>query len=467
MAKIGRNDPCLCGSGRKHKKCCLDRDRATDSADELLSAYESTTPGEIVLRLQTDRGTLVRRIASASPLRPDTETGSAAEDATHIAAATWGLPDFVFRPVIRREQSSSREVGDGILLLGDVGVVVQVKSRQHDSVSDAEKERRWAEKHIKQALSQANGTIRLLQRSKTLMSNIRGREMEDDGNQYRWLEVVVVDHPNLPRQFVPDATPAKHPAVVLSRRDWEFLFSQLKSTHAVVGYLERVADELVDLDSESLRFTELAVADMNAPPAPPDFEFLGDGAWQMSAPQLPLQPVAATEAHLLVRMIFEGIAVGRREDSFDEITRLRVLAELDRLPVAYRGEIGQVLLAWLDEVTDPPPGTTDWRLRRVVPSRRVGGDRTQLAFGTCSEFNDFVRDCFGAWVQLRHHELHAEMPAVDRDQLTTIGVLLTNRSDGVRPWDTTMIGTTGDLELTDDDLTAFRAVWSRDEPEAA
>ena len=23
--KIGRNDPCPCGSGKKYKKCCLDR----------------------------------------------------------------------------------------------------------------------------------------------------------------------------------------------------------------------------------------------------------------------------------------------------------------------------------------------------------------------------------------------------------------------------------------------------------
>jgi uncharacterized protein YecA (UPF0149 family) len=26
--KIGRNDPCLCGSGKKYKKCCLDKDEA-------------------------------------------------------------------------------------------------------------------------------------------------------------------------------------------------------------------------------------------------------------------------------------------------------------------------------------------------------------------------------------------------------------------------------------------------------
>ncbi|MCF7968728.1 MAG: SEC-C domain-containing protein [Methylococcaceae bacterium] len=23
-AKVGRNDPCPCGSGKKYKKCCLD-----------------------------------------------------------------------------------------------------------------------------------------------------------------------------------------------------------------------------------------------------------------------------------------------------------------------------------------------------------------------------------------------------------------------------------------------------------
>jgi tetratricopeptide (TPR) repeat protein len=28
MAKIGRNDPCACGSGKKYKKCCMARDEA-------------------------------------------------------------------------------------------------------------------------------------------------------------------------------------------------------------------------------------------------------------------------------------------------------------------------------------------------------------------------------------------------------------------------------------------------------
>ena len=32
MARIGRNQPCPCGSGRKYKRCCLQKDNA-DSAE--------------------------------------------------------------------------------------------------------------------------------------------------------------------------------------------------------------------------------------------------------------------------------------------------------------------------------------------------------------------------------------------------------------------------------------------------
>lgn len=32
MAKIGRNDPCPCGSGQKYKRCCLPRDEAAATA---------------------------------------------------------------------------------------------------------------------------------------------------------------------------------------------------------------------------------------------------------------------------------------------------------------------------------------------------------------------------------------------------------------------------------------------------
>ena len=30
MSKIGRNDPCPCGSMKKYKKCCIDKDTSQE-----------------------------------------------------------------------------------------------------------------------------------------------------------------------------------------------------------------------------------------------------------------------------------------------------------------------------------------------------------------------------------------------------------------------------------------------------
>jgi len=49
MAKIGRNDPCPCGSGQKYKRCCLPRDEAA-------AAERAATARAAALRArETDR----------------------------------------------------------------------------------------------------------------------------------------------------------------------------------------------------------------------------------------------------------------------------------------------------------------------------------------------------------------------------------------------------------------------------
>ena len=40
MAKIGRNDPCPCGSGKKYKKCCLASDEAAARAAQSAAVPE-------------------------------------------------------------------------------------------------------------------------------------------------------------------------------------------------------------------------------------------------------------------------------------------------------------------------------------------------------------------------------------------------------------------------------------------
>jgi len=44
-SRPGRNEPCHCGSGRKYKHCCLEKDHAKDvAARDKASADASTTP---------------------------------------------------------------------------------------------------------------------------------------------------------------------------------------------------------------------------------------------------------------------------------------------------------------------------------------------------------------------------------------------------------------------------------------
>jgi hypothetical protein len=37
----GRNEPCVCGSGRKYKQCCLERDQASASAERARAATDA------------------------------------------------------------------------------------------------------------------------------------------------------------------------------------------------------------------------------------------------------------------------------------------------------------------------------------------------------------------------------------------------------------------------------------------
>ena len=116
--------------------------------------------------------------------------------------------------------------------------------------------------------------------------------MEIDGNAYRWLVLVVIDHEEVPEETMPSLREAKYPAAVVLRRDWEFLFDQLKSTHAVAQYFERVAGKELALGDEPLRYYGLAQADASATPAAVLPELLGVGEL-FSTPLLPIAPVAS------------------------------------------------------------------------------------------------------------------------------------------------------------------------------
>ena len=76
----------------------------------------------------------------------------------------------------------------------------------------------------------------------------------------------MIDHPNPPRDVFPAKDP-KGPNVVMLRRDWEFLWDQLRSAAAIVDYVHRVAgeDEPLELGVETHRYFDLAGRDAVAP----------------------------------------------------------------------------------------------------------------------------------------------------------------------------------------------------------
>ncbi|QUF04062.1 hypothetical protein KCV87_32735 [Actinosynnema pretiosum subsp. pretiosum] len=177
----------------------------------------------LTLLLETDEGTYLRRVPDASPLPAVEAQGYEAEAAVRDAAATWGMPDFLFLPRQQRKGKGVREIGDGLLVVGNQAAGLQVKSRT-DPCDNPDKEKRWLDKAIAKALSQGDGTVRRLTNTPAVLENARGREVLVDGAAHEWLSVVIVDHASLPRDFFPAESTSSAPSVVLTRRDWEFLF---------------------------------------------------------------------------------------------------------------------------------------------------------------------------------------------------------------------------------------------------
>lgn len=154
-------------------------------------------------------------------------------------------------------------------------MVVQVKSRDAAGPIEEQRERHWIDKQVRKALRQASGTVRLLRSRPFDLVNGRGRTMTVDGNRLNWTALVVIDHDDPPDGITPPVQAGPIPAVVLLRRDWEFLFDQLQSTHAVVHYLTRCAGKPNELGQEVVRYYDLAEADANTPPSPLAYDFLG------------------------------------------------------------------------------------------------------------------------------------------------------------------------------------------------
>ena len=75
MKKIGRNDPCSCGSGKKYKKCC----EAKESAAKKLTAHKIES--EDLSRKATDVSGLFQKFSFFPPAKVEEVSSQHPEEA--------------------------------------------------------------------------------------------------------------------------------------------------------------------------------------------------------------------------------------------------------------------------------------------------------------------------------------------------------------------------------------------------
>jgi hypothetical protein len=428
-----------------------------------LATYRSGN--DLIMLVQRPDGVYGRIVPMAGALDPAAHRGAAAEDASRESAARWGLPDFVFDPETVQRGSATREVGDCTIICCDRGLAVQVKARTNATTRD-DRERAWIAKKAKEGARQASGSVRTVQRGPIAHTNARGRSLIIDGNAIQWVGVVIIDHDTPPDNVSAYSETVPIPYVVALRREWDFLFDQLRSTTAVVDYLHRIAGHLIAPGEHVAQYYELALADERTPP---DLErsripaSLNEPELRTSRPTLPLEPASAADEYgaRMYRQILEDIARSPREG--DEADRLLVLHLLDKLYVAERAVVGRLLLTNMSRAPRVDVGTTRWDFRHYL----LGETDLHLAYAVCNQFTDLHRDAFKKWGMLRHHEWITAVEPDRRSDATTVTVMLTPRHDKVRPWDTTLFAHFGERPLDNDELESMRRLWNNPQNFAA
>lgn len=98
MPKTGRNDPCPCGSGKKYKQCCLEKDRAADLAPAIAQ--------RIALQAQMANRAALRKDYQAELL----EIQTTLQEAQALDAASNAVVDLVHAGRLDEAEQAAREL---------------------------------------------------------------------------------------------------------------------------------------------------------------------------------------------------------------------------------------------------------------------------------------------------------------------------------------------------------------------
>ena len=389
------------------------------------------TRPRLELTINTKDGIFIRSIPEYTPLPHADTHGHAAEAAVVNAMSTLGLPDFAFPSSTFTLGSGIRELGDGMLLTYPLAAVIQVKARPNAG-QDPSREARWLNKHIKEANSQVNGTLRKLRSQVIPKVNMRGAEIPIVASDHEWLGIVIVEHDDIPEDFTP--IPLAQRGVVLTRADWEFLWEQLQSTVEVLRYIFRIGvSPPIPLGYESKRYYHVAELDDETEPEPLPAAWAALGGTRVNGPLLPLPPAGQVIEHYVIRQIMEDLARGDFPDDLEPKKLLRALSALDGINVPHRDQIGTDLMQSLAAGEDKPADHRIWSRRILSPLPGT----PQIVLMTYNHIDDaFSKVLLSAKVELVHDDWLRS--GVHNSSNLTVGILLTPTSSPPRPWDVTM-----------------------------
>ncbi|MGW4371528.1 hypothetical protein ACWEKT_38435 [Nocardia takedensis] len=259
---------------------------------------------------------------------PASSHGHQVEDRARQGAAILGVPDFVYEPEHLTRGEGSREVGDGLLVAGQAGLILQSKSRQLEkAVQDTPgKAESWCRKNGLVAQRQANGTRRAIRRGGVSATSLRGyrRSLPTSAN---WYAVVIIDHPTAPSFELA----ASKDTLFIALNDWLLLQYRVRSTAGIIQYIERAVDSslCVPLGEEMVRFAALADADLKECTVPSSF------------PTLSLLDLS-DEDQFCVALVDELVdhVADSANRGFHPEEYLTIVEQLDRIPIIGRTRLG-------------------------------------------------------------------------------------------------------------------------------
>ena len=255
-------------------------------------------------------------------------------------------------PTTRYTGSGQREVGDGFLVVGDQGAVLQVKSRSVESstTDDEARAARWVDKNLRKAIKQGRGTLRAVASATVPVALRSVRSLDAPAERQAeferalpsdvsaWPIIVVLDHPNVPAMsVVVDAD-----VFVVMLDDWRFLHQAIRSTAGMLVYVDRVLAQRdvvdVSLGGERRRFEAICRADAETND--------GSTTWApwLSPAALDDPRAADTFQHFIDRTWPQGEALPSTQPG----EYLRVVEFLDRVPPALQVELGRRWLSYIE-----------------------------------------------------------------------------------------------------------------------